>query len=503
MINTATRYIIVLTLTLVVSCKEIYVSELFFIDNELSITAYLERHDDDYSMMLELLEKSGFKSAFNAFGSYTLFIFNNDSFKTYLEQNGHERVEDLTVEEARLLIRFHAFRSLIHSSNMGLGRLPVRNMTDDQLVSNFDESGLQGIIINHEARVIRRDIELSNGMIHILDRPLTPLVKSVIGVLEAGGLHNIFVEATKVTGIYAFLDRIYDTLPSGEPDRLMFTLLAETDSIFATEGIFSLQDLKNRLNNGVNDPTNPLDSLNMFIANHVIIDRSLFTKDMETGNYQSLYGELISFEVDRDFRINPRGVGDQYRYISFLPGQIDIPAKNGVIHNIDAILDIFYPDPVEVIWEFNDQPVIRDMWRVESQNSLTYTTFDQFPNMWGSAPSGFFAHFPYASYGMVNERSLNFNPPSWDVSFRMPMNIVQGRYRLYVQFKDGAGRATIQILVNGVPIGEPVNMVGGRWYVVERFVGEVLLPDTRANEIRLVTVVNGMGQMDYLRFEPI
>ena len=66
-----------------------------------------------------------------------------------------------------------------------------------------------------------------------------------------------------------------------------------------------------------------------------------------------------------------------------------------------------------------------------------------------------------------------------------------------------SGRATIQILVNGVPVGEPVNLNGNRIYInQEQLVGEVNLTETKQNEIRMVTVNSGQGQMDYLRFVP-
>lgn len=486
-----------------ISCIDEINTERFFEDDELTITGFLERNANEYSMMIELLERANFKSAFNAFGTYTLFIFNNDAFQTYLNSNGYASVSALSVEEARLLVRFHAFRSVIHSSNMGVGKLPVRNMEDDEMVSTYAETGLQGIIINREARVIHRDIELSNGVIHVLNNTLTPVVKSVIEKLEELGNYTIFVEAARATGFYDVLNQIYDNPDAEEPGRIYFTLMAENDAIYRDHGIHSLEDLKVRLDNGVNDPLNPTDSLNKFVANHVITERSVYTKDFQTGNYQSYYGELINMVVDRDFRINPHGPPDDPVYISFLDDQVDFPAKNGVIHTVNNILNIFYPEPVEVLWEFNDQPVVRDLVRVSGQNSDEYTNFDLFPNMWGSAPAGFFAHFPWVCYGFTNCNSLNFNGPGWDVTFKMPIRVVQGRYQLYFNYKDGSGRATIQILVNGIPIGEPINMVGPTWYSVEVLVGEINLPETKENEIRIVTIVNGVGQLDHLRFVPI
>jgi len=76
------KFTIILLLLLIAgsfSCKDIY-TERFFQDDELTITAYLEEHSDEYSMLLELLDLAGFRSAFNAYGTYTFFIYDNTAF---------------------------------------------------------------------------------------------------------------------------------------------------------------------------------------------------------------------------------------------------------------------------------------------------------------------------------------------------------------------------------------------------------------------------------------
>ena len=86
----------------------------------------------------------------------------------------------------------------------------------------------------------------------------------------------------------------------------------------------------------------------------------------------------------------------------------------------------------------------------------------------------------------------------------MPQKIVKGRYKFYFYAKDGGGRATIQIFINGAPIGEPIDLNGeGRWYVYESYVGEVNLTETQQNTIRMVTVSSGAGLLSHVRFEPI
>ncbi len=499
------KYLLMLAtvLLLVTSCLKEPVREPFFEDNELNITAYLEQHIDDYSMFLELLQISGFKSAFNAYGHYTLFVFTNEVCQDYLEQKGYNQVADMTIEEARVLVRYHALGSEVSSSLLGYGKLPVKNLEEDELVSSFDETGLQGIIINRESRILTRDIELSNGIIHVLDKTLDPIIQSVVERLEEMGNYSIFLELVQQTGFYPILNQIYDTLDNGELRRVYFTVFSENDSVFNVRDIASFSDLELAYDNGYTDHTNPADSLNKFMANHLIGEKALFTKDFASGNYQSYYGELINFIVDQDYRINTSGPPEDRVFTTFLPAYSDFQTKNGVIHTLDKLFDIFNPEPVEVIWGFYDQPFARDLGRVNGQDSEHYPNLDLFPNMTGTI-SDVFIHIPYSDYGYIDNTSLTFGTPDFDVKILMPIKIVKGRYKFYLSAKDGGGRATIQVFINDLPVGEPINLNGeGRWYVYEHFVGEVNLTETKENTIRLVTVSSGAGLLSHVRFEPI
>jgi uncharacterized surface protein with fasciclin (FAS1) repeats len=495
-----------------VACLDTPDNTTFFNEDELTITAYLESHESEYSMLLELLDRANFRSAFDAYGTYTLFIFSNEVLSGYLQSKGMSSVSDFSVEEAKTLVRYHALKATVTSSSLGYGKLPVRNLEDDELVSEFDSTGLQGIIINREARIVSRDIELSNGVLHVIDKTLDPIINSVVQEMEEKGGYSIFVEAARATGFYQLLNDKYDTLTNGDIQRKYFTVLAESDLVFADRGITDFNQLLSEYDNGIGDPANPQDSLYQFMANHIIPEKAIFLKDFATGNYQTYLGQLINFVVDQDFRINLTDYNGNISYITFLEKRTDFQAKNGVFHGIDQVMDIFYPEPVEVIWQFNDQPVVRDLLRVNGQDGEYFTTLEKFPNMFGTI-STMFIHYPWDNYGFMltgakkypNQYGdgLIFGAPDWDVTVKMPIKIVKGRYKLYVAAKGGSGRATIQILVNGVPVGEPIDLNGGGVWVVQEFlVGEVNLTETTENEIRMVTVNSGMGQMDYVRFEP-
>jgi uncharacterized surface protein with fasciclin (FAS1) repeats len=488
---------------LVNSCIDEPNAEPFLEDNELSITAYLEKNSDDYSMLIELLELADFKSAFNAYGTYTFFVFDNEAFNIYLQSIGKTSVSDLSPDEAKTLVRYHALKSEVSSSYLGFGKLPVKNLEDDELISEFDEAGIQGIIINRESLILTRDIELNNGMIHVLDKALKPIVESIVQKMDELGNYKLFLEMAEKTGFYPMLDRLYDTLDNGDIRRVYYTVFAETDEVFSNNGINSFADLELVYENGVSDHTNPDDSLNQFMANHIIDEKALFTKDFETGNYQTHYGELMSMNVTLDYKINMSGPAENPVYTTFLPEISNFQTKNGVFHSVNRLFDIFKPEPVEVIWGFYDQPFARDLGRVNGQDSDYYPNLDLFPNMTGTI-SNVFIHIPYSNYGYLDNTSLTFGAPDFDVTILMPNKIVKGKYKFYIYAKDGGGRATIQVFINDAPIGEPVNLNGiGSWYTQEFYVGEVNLTETQQNTIRLVTVGSGAALLSHVRFEPV
>jgi len=500
------KYILLLALLsyLFSACTE-EVGKRFFQEDELSIAAYLEENKDDYSLFIELLDHSGYKQAFNAYGSYTLFVFKDDAFRAYLEANGYSSVTDMPIDKARILVKYHTLKSTVTSGNLGYGKLPARNLEDDELVSSFAETGLQGIILNRESTITERDIQLSNGVLHVLDKTMTPLIMSLMQKMESTGEFDIFVDAAKLTGHYALLNRTYDTISETEIVRQYFTIFAETDDIFNQQGIFSVDDLVQKYNNGVGNPSSPSDSLNKFIANHFIYEKALFAKDFITSNYQSYSGDLINFIVDQSFIINLQGPDDNQTFLTFLNQGTDFQAKNGVYHKVNNVLDIFFPEPVEVIWDFLDQPYARDLVKLGKRDTPVEPTLLNFPNMTGTI-SGIQGHYPWECYNYYNCDCLTLVAPSFDFTVHMPVKIVKGRYKLYIGTKNGSGRATIQILINGIPVGEPVNMNGhpsGAWIAEELFVSEVNLTETAENDVRFVTVVNGFGPMDYLRFEPL
>ncbi len=158
------------------------------------------------------------------------------------------------------------------------------------------------------AKVIKADIETSNGIIHVIDTVILPR-KDIVDTAVAAGSFNTLVTAVKAADLV-------DTLKGKGP----FTVFAPADAAFAKlpEGtIASLLENKSQLQ--------------AVLTYHVIPGRVLST-DLKPGTSMEVAtanGANLSIEVDRQGNVTVNGA----KVVS-----ADILAGNGVIHVIDSVV---------------------------------------------------------------------------------------------------------------------------------------------------------------------
>ncbi|KPL08950.1 MAG: hypothetical protein AMS26_23520, partial [Bacteroides sp. SM23_62] len=72
-----------MTSIMLCGCREEEPLEVFFEEEELLISAYLEEHVDKYSSLIRVLEIAELKTTLNAYGHYTFFAPDNDAFQKF------------------------------------------------------------------------------------------------------------------------------------------------------------------------------------------------------------------------------------------------------------------------------------------------------------------------------------------------------------------------------------------------------------------------------------
>ncbi|MBL9078491.1 MAG: fasciclin domain-containing protein [Planctomycetes bacterium] len=170
------------------------------------------------------------------------------------------------------------------------------------------------LLIN-DATVTSADNTARNGIVHVVDRVLLP-PQPVVETLVARGF------GTLVTAVTAA--NLGGALAGPGP----FTVLAPTDAAFAALGQATLDSLL--------DPAN-LATLQAILGYHVVPGSVLASAALGGELAATLQGAQVLFAAD----------GTAAKVNSARLTHVNIPCTNGVIHVLDAVLEL--PDPIATV----------------------------------------------------------------------------------------------------------------------------------------------------------
>ncbi len=168
------------------------------------------------------------------------------------------------------------------------------------------ESG-RGIAVD-EATVLQADVTARNGVIHVIDRVLTPPKPGVLGVAEKAGSFSTLLAAIQAA-------KLEDVLSGDGP----ITVFAPTDEAFAKLPPERLQALLKPANRH---------QLRELLKYHVAEGKITARQAAAAGSAKTLQGGKVEVGIE-----GGRLVINDARVVGS-----DIPAGNGIIHAIDAVL---------------------------------------------------------------------------------------------------------------------------------------------------------------------
>jgi len=243
------------------------------------------------------------------------------------------------------------------------------------LVATLFEEGESNAYINRYSRIIRPDMRQSNGIVHSINSVLEPITGSIAELIEADSKYSIFTEALKATGYYDLLNTV---TPKEQKEKHWYTVFAQTDSSFARAEIYSYDDLLARYGN-TGDPSNPEDSLNLYMAYHILDSTLLYLGDLVTKQAVLTLApsEVVTIRINSDsVMVNEDYFNGELEKGSYLiREESDNTSANGVFHTLENNLFIKVRYPFTVFFDVCDQPELRkmvDKWRVSGQ-SVTLT----------------------------------------------------------------------------------------------------------------------------------
>ncbi len=158
------------------------------------------------------------------------------------------------------------------------------------------------------AKVVKTDVNASNGVIHVVDSVIIPSDKDIVATADGAGMFKTLIAAAKAAGLA-------EALMGDGP----LTVLAPTDDAFAKLPKGTVEELLKPENKG---------KLADILKLHVISGRVFSDQALKAGTASSLLGESLNFSAaSGKATVNGAGII-----------KTDINAKNGVIHVIDSVL---------------------------------------------------------------------------------------------------------------------------------------------------------------------
>lgn len=460
-----------------------------------------ERNKDQYSLFSEIAELAGLRNILSVRGPYTLFLPENTAVREYLNELGISSPGQMGPETARELVYNHLIDAMINSGSIGLGALEKVNALGDFLSSEFVGPD---IYINKESRIIRRDINTANGVIHAINKVVKPVHEPVSEVLAALDGYSIFHEALRRTGLL-------DTLQIIEFDygqfraRTRYTLLSVSDSIYAAHGIHSIDDLINLLTNEPEMINQRDNELFLYMEYHCIAGTH-YMNHLRRQQYPNIANEnFINITLDNDYEINKSG--DKYTTF-YIPGS-NIPAKNGVVHTINEVMEIPLPVPWKVVHDVTDYIDFRESDFYKRRETLRpgENIFEKFFDgentfefiKWeGDYLQYYYRVNDWLAGSYLNGDCLTMNG-FWSIEITTP-RIMKGRYEIHAFTRIGPD---CLVYIDGVLQEHLYKMSEGGDNLIPRYVGTVEWEESTTHTIRLESLTSGLLFYDRLEFTPI
>jgi len=454
--------------------------------DDVNITGYLDRYPDQFSLMKQIIDRSGTTGFLGAYGKYTLFTPSNTAITEWLKTKGKASVADLTIDEAKDVVKFHLLPDTVATNKFTDGKLAQITLYGQYLQTGAtNEGGVSSYIVNKIAKITKSNIRVGNGIIHVLDHVLNPATLTLSKSIEANTRYTYFAQALKETGFYDSLN--INGAAAKDTTRRFQTIILESDSALKAAGFATYASFKNRYSK-TGDPKNHTDSLWLYMAYHIsagptytpdiITSPAIYTlapKEIITTKFS---GQSILLNEDEFNGVIEPGVPINRTFS-------DVTAANGVLHEVKKPFSIKVRVQTAVYFDVADQPELRTnpKWR-----GAGAATIDLVANgaslLSGMTLNRYNGQLPFYSYVTVPDAKRMYNNNdnitvamgtntlrTQVLEFRSPM-LVKGKYKIWVCYAQQSttgpvcqvgvdvGRAGEQVLPNLVDFRQTLTSSG-------------------------------------------
>ncbi|AMQ57395.1 fasciclin domain-containing protein [Algoriphagus sanaruensis] len=280
----------------------------------------------------------GLEAALQDQDAITVFAPSNEAFANALQAFGASDLNDLVAklggaENLQTVLGFHVVPAVAFSRNLNqdnvfttLAGQSLRVTSNPGIVTVTDAAG-------NVARVIQADVQIENGVVHVIDRVLLPAVDlpkpTLVEVATENGLTTLLSAVSAVDG-----------LPEDLLSAQAITVFAPSNEAFAAAlevfGAASLDELVVKIG-GVSN-------LEKVLGYHVVPAVALSGSLQASNTFMTLAGQEIFVEKSG----NTVSVRDQLGRVAQVVAA-DIEISNGVVHVLNGVMlpDLELPTVVE------------------------------------------------------------------------------------------------------------------------------------------------------------
>jgi len=476
---------------------------------------YLNNRHDDYSEFSRLMDTTEVMGLINAYGEYTLFAPNNGAMREFYLSLGRNSLNDFPLDTLKKIAYDHLIKGYVVTSDKFTdGLMPYLTMSD-RYVETSSRAGSSNYLffVNVNSEILTKDILVSNGVIHMISKVLVPSALTLSQSIAKDVRFKLFNEALIKTGlidkIALTLDNTYDPKKftymdvnyhqgSGSKDEIPasrkygFTALMESDSLYSTVyNINNLSDLtayaaahvynEDPADASVSDITDPRNSLNKYIAYHLINRKLPYIKliDMYDTDHMiktyDMYEYIETMNPNTLLEVKKERASGGTNFINKSPEtgesvQIvntykDKDATNGVYHEINHIL--IYD--VRVAGEMSSKRIRMDAasFFPEFVNNNMRIYDKAVPRSW-VYPKGYIKRLTcsettYFSYSNAYGGYLDYQGDEifllglYDFKLETPA-IPAGTYEVRFSYQPTGARGAAQLYWDDVPCGIPLDL---------------------------------------------
>ena len=270
--------------------------------SEMTVAEYAVS-DPNFSTLVKALTKANLVNTLNSAGDFTVFAPTNTAFDILFAELGVMGIDNLTAEQLTPILLYHVLGKEVKSSMIMEGYVATLSPAQNSYL-NLNISLMGGVKLNKNTSVTTADVDVMNGVIHVIDKVLLP--PTVVDHALANENFSILVSAVVKAGLV-------ETLMGDGP----FTIFAPTNAAF--QALFTQLGIS-----GINDLT--AEQLTPILLYHVV-SGNVRSTGLSAGDVETLNGKI-------SIAISPKpSINTDTNIIA-----TDVQASNGVIHAIDKVL---------------------------------------------------------------------------------------------------------------------------------------------------------------------